>query len=115
MASTHQPIDTQNSRNAFIDLTRRVREDRYGGIQPLDDALGKGIRLILAHRVSQERVETESHRVLQLAANRLRAAEFDPDSVPRMIVSLIHQCSAEQLPAKAPVREIVRREQDAVA
>jgi len=115
VASTHQPSDISNSKIAFLELTRRIREDQGGGIQPLNDALGKGIRLILAHRVPKERVESESRRVLHLAAERLRAVEFEPDSVPQMIVSLIHQCCAEQPPAKRPVREFAPVERDAVA
>src|SRR5579864_8910770 len=91
MASTYEPTQSMYSRNAFTDLNRRVREDQHGGIDALDQALGKGIRLILTHRIAKENVEDASLRVLELTAGQLRANEIEPDRIPRMVVSLIHQ------------------------
>lgn len=96
MASTYWP--TNNSRNAFLELTRHAREDQDGGIEALNDALGSGVRLIMAHRTAKENVEDAARRVLELTAKRLRTSEPEPESIPRMVVSFIHQCASGRIP-----------------
>jgi hypothetical protein len=96
VASTYWPTD--NSRNAFLELTRHVREDHDGGIGALNDALGSGVRLILTHRTAKDNVDDAATRVLELTAKRLRASEIEPEGIPPMVVSLIHQCAAGRIP-----------------
>jgi len=102
VANTYQPTQPMLLSKAFQDLTRRVREDQHGGVAPLNDALGKGIRLIIAHRVSREDVEDTSRRVLELVASHLRADEIEPDGIPGIVVSFIHRCSGDEAFAKKP-------------
>jgi hypothetical protein len=117
--STYHPPETMISRNAFIELTRRVRTDPDGGIEALNDALGRGIRLILAHRTARKNVGRMSRRVLELTASELRSREIEPENIPRMIVSLIDQCAARapanRKPAKKGLRLVSSGEGEAVA
>lgn len=93
MASTYPPTQTNYSNDVFADLTRRVRDDRSGGIDVLNEALGRGIRLILAHRIAEEKVDDALRRVLELAVAHIRSVEIEPSRVPQLVISLIEECT----------------------